>query len=91
MTEREEKSRESKVRRQLQKCGYRLHKTPARSWLRKHYGAGYMITLNNTVVSGCSSREYDANLEDVELFVSDLASHPAPTLAPLPADSSRAA
>lgn len=63
-----EKTRESRARRALAKLGYRLHKTPARSWLRSHYGAGYMITENNCIVAGCYNHEYEITLTKVEDF-----------------------
>jgi len=68
-----DKIREDRVRRHLRKmgyCGYRLCKTPARSWLRKHYGAGYMIIDNysNCVVSGAWPHEYADTLEHVEAW-----------------------
>lgn len=57
-------AREQCMRRLLARGGFRLHKTPARSYLR-YYGVGYMITHNNYVRLGC---EYDATLEDVEYW-----------------------
>ena len=65
-----EKLREDRIRRKLTKAGYRLCKTPARSWLRGNYGAGYMIVdgYPNTVISGCKHHEYPDNLADVESF-----------------------
>jgi hypothetical protein len=66
------KIREDRLRRLLTKHGYQLHKTPARSWLRKHYGAGYMITLDNYAVSGCYNREYEDTLERVEAFAKSI-------------------
>jgi hypothetical protein len=55
--------------RVLAKNGYRLCKTPSRSWLRSYYGTGCMIVdQNNCVVSGCGSREYQDNLSQVEDF-----------------------
>ena len=38
-----DKIREDRLRRRLAKAGYRLAKTPARSWLRQEYGPGYMV------------------------------------------------
>lgn len=62
-----DKIREDRARRALSKKGYRLCKTPARSWLRGHYGVGYMIVNDrNEVVSGCRGREYTDTLADVE-------------------------
>ncbi len=58
-----ERARERQLRRQLVKAGCRLHKTPARHWLRKEYGPGYMITANNTVICGCTHREYELTLD----------------------------
>ena len=69
------KIREDRVRRRLTKAGFRLNKTPARSWLR-YYGPGYMILDHrNNVVSGCRDRQYQNTLEDVEAFA---ASHAEP-------------
>ncbi len=64
-----EKIREDRQRRSLTKAGYRLCKTPARSWLRHNYGAGYMILLNNLAVDGFGSRTYMMTLEEVEAFI----------------------
>jgi hypothetical protein len=64
------KIHEDRLRRALYKRGFRLCKTPARSWLRKHYGPGYIIVdWTNTVREGCCSRAYEATLEDVEAFI----------------------
>ena len=65
--------REDRARRALARYRHRLHKTPARSWLRK-YGPGYMIVeaYTNTVVMGATNRAYTATLEDVEGFVEEL-------------------
>lgn len=65
-----EKTREDRVRRALSKRGYILKKTPARSWQRESFGVGYMIVEanRNFVVSGCTSRPYSDDLEDVEAF-----------------------
>lgn len=65
------KRREDRARRQLARMGYRLNKTPTRSWLRAYYGPGYMILDGNTVVSGCFGREYSDTLERVEEFIAD--------------------
>ncbi len=67
---RTDKIREDRARRTLARNGYRLRKTPARSWLRQAYGPGYMIIDNarNFVVSGCTAYEYSDTLEDVEAF-----------------------
>jgi hypothetical protein len=62
------KVREDRVRRMLAKKGFRLEKTPARSWLRAHYEPGYMICEGNTVISGCLGRAYTDTLEQVEAF-----------------------
>lgn len=66
----DEKIREDRIRRALAKRGYLLRKTPARSWLRQHYGVGYMIVDANrdTVISGCSAQPYSDSLDDVETF-----------------------
>ena len=61
-------AREQRMRRLLARGGFRLHKTPARSWLRAYYGPGYMITYNNNVEVGCGHHEYEATLEDVEYW-----------------------
>lgn len=66
---RSEKSHENYLRRKLAKHGYRLIKTPSRSWLRSYYPVGYMILDGNTVVSGCSEREYVDTLLDVHKFL----------------------
>ncbi|ATQ66900.1 hypothetical protein CQW49_02550 [Methylosinus trichosporium OB3b] len=64
-----EKIREDRARRALTKAGYRLHKTPARSWLRREYGTGYQIgDQSNAIVAGCVHRQYEMTLEDVESF-----------------------
>ncbi|RWO85753.1 hypothetical protein [Mesorhizobium sp.] len=63
------KAREDRARRRLARLGYRLNKTPSRSWLRAYYGPGYMILDGSTVVSGCSDREYSDTLERVEDFI----------------------
>ncbi|MER9223778.1 hypothetical protein NKI48_34030 [Mesorhizobium sp. M0644] len=67
------KTREDRARRRLARLGYRLNKTPSRSWLRAEYGPGYMILDGNTVVSGCSGRQYSDTLERVEEFIEDRA------------------
>ena len=64
-----EKIREDRQRRRFTKAGYRLCKTPARSWLRHDYGAGYMILLNDVAVDGFGSRTYMMTLEEVEAFI----------------------
>lgn len=62
-------TRESAVRRSLKKQGYSLHKTPARSYLRDWYGAGYMVVdASNTVVLGATHHAYDGTLDEVEAF-----------------------
>lgn len=67
------KVREDRVRRALAKRGYILRKTPARSWLRQHYGPGYMIieAHRNRIVSGCRHHAYEDNIEQVERFAFD--------------------
>ena len=65
-------NRERRLRRKLAQLGFRLHKTPARSWLRAYYGSGFMVTDNNTVVFGCFQREYDVSIEDVEEWADEL-------------------
>ncbi|WLS07516.1 hypothetical protein Q9314_15210 [Shinella sumterensis] len=64
-----ERSRERSARRHLSRLGFRLEKTPARSWLREHFGPGYQILEGNTVVDGCLSREYEMTLEAVEAWI----------------------
>ncbi len=68
-----ERSRERSARRQLSRLGFRLEKTPARSWLREEYGSGYQIVAGNTVVNGCTSRQYEMTLEAVESWIADRA------------------
>jgi hypothetical protein len=64
-----DKIREDRLRRSLNKLEHRLEKTPARSWLREHYGPGYQVVdLTNTVVFGCWNRQYQATLDEVEAF-----------------------
>jgi hypothetical protein len=61
--------RESRVRRALAKYDLVLKKTPSRSWLREHYGPGYMIVNDrNVVVSGAHQREYEDTIDRVEHF-----------------------
>lgn len=63
------KIREARIRRALWKAGYRLRKTPARSWQRAHYPPGYMIISDRDIVAvGAAQREFDATLADVERF-----------------------
>ncbi|MCY1740391.1 hypothetical protein [Ensifer sp. SL37] len=57
---------ESKIRRELSKLGYRLNKTPSRSWMRAEYGVGYQVINGNNVVMGASQREYEATLAEVQ-------------------------
>ncbi len=66
-----ERNRERSARRHLSRLGFRLEKTPARSWLRKEYGVGYEILEGNIVVAGCFTRQYELTLEEVETWVSD--------------------
>ncbi len=62
-------TRESAARRSLQKQGYSLRKTPARSIERDWYGVGYMvIDASNTVVLGATHHAYDGTLHEVEAF-----------------------
>jgi len=65
------KSRENSARRRLAKIDHCLKKTPARSWLREQFGAGYMVIdiYRNTAVLGAGSHAFDATLEDVEEFL----------------------
>ena len=69
------KSRENRARRQLSRMGYRLEKTPARSWQRDHYPPGYMILQGGIVVEGGSSRRWEATLEQVETFTASALAH----------------
>ncbi|MGY4230419.1 hypothetical protein ACVMIH_007780 [Bradyrhizobium sp. USDA 4503] len=62
------KIREDRLRRRLTKGGYTLAKTPARSWLRKHYGVGYMVLQSGHILLGWAGRQYTATLEEVEAF-----------------------
>lgn len=67
------KIREDRIRRRLAEGGYRLRKTPARSWLRTEYGPGYMVVDHTNVVRlGCWHREYQASLDEVETFALEL-------------------
>ena len=63
-------TRESAIRRSLQKQGYSLHKTPARSKEREWYGVGYMVVDadRNTVVLGAHNHPHSATLDEVEAF-----------------------
>ena len=66
------RGREDRARRELRRNGYRLRKTPSRSWERKYYGPGYCIVDSyNTVVEGAFSRVYDSTIERVEWFAFD--------------------
>ena len=68
-----QKAREDRVRRKLRRNGYLLKKTPARSWLRREYGAGCLvIDSGNCVIVGGGGRGYRASLEDVEDWASEL-------------------
>jgi hypothetical protein len=60
------KTREDRLRRHLARADMILCKTPARSWLRAHYDPGYMIVEGNTVVAGCSRREYELTIDEAE-------------------------
>jgi hypothetical protein len=60
--------REGRVRLALAKYDMILKKTPSRSWLRQHYGPGYMIVNGNIVVSGAHQREYEDDIDRVEWF-----------------------
>lgn len=63
-------TRESAIRRLLQKQGYSLRKTPARSKERDWYGVGYMVVDadRKTVVLGATHHAYDGTLDEVEAF-----------------------
>lgn len=68
----DEKYREDRARYRLRKLGYRLKKTPTRSWLRSYYGPGYQVLDGrNYVIAGCYNREYELTLEQIEDFISD--------------------
>jgi hypothetical protein len=73
-----EQARESRLRRALDRNGYRLSKTPSRSWLRSYYGPGYQVVecFSNRVVFDCCERGYEATLDEVEEWAEDLASQP---------------
>jgi hypothetical protein len=61
-------AREQRVRRQLAHFDCNLRKTPSRHWTRKYYPVGYMVVdWHNQVIAGFASREYEADIEDVEL------------------------
>jgi hypothetical protein len=63
------KIREDRARRALAKGGYRLCKTPSRSWLRSYYGPGYEIYDDrNNLVAGNYDKRYALKLEQVEDF-----------------------
>lgn len=74
------KTEENRLRRLLARTGHCLQKTPSRSWLREHYGVGYMVTRDNVVRLGCLHHAYNANLQDVAKFASSQ---------PLPSTNSR--
>lgn len=63
-------TRESAIRRSLQKQGYSLLKTPARSFERAVFGVGYMVidADRNTVVLGANNHPHSATLDEVEAF-----------------------
>lgn len=62
-----EKSREDRIRRLLRRDGYRLMKTPARSWRREAYGVGYMIMDDRGLpMTGYTPNPYSDTLEEVE-------------------------
>lgn len=64
---------ESTIRLTITKAGYRLQKAPARHWTRAEYGPGYeVIDDRNTLVLGGWHRPYDATLDDVKAFATQL-------------------
>lgn len=64
--------KEMLVRRELQKLGFRLRKTPSRDRMRQYYNAGYMIIDHrNIVVAGCATRAFEASLEDCADFLAE--------------------
>lgn len=65
------KSREDRIRRQLSRKGYRLEKTPARSWQRAYFPPGYMILFGNIAVEGCGSRPWEATIEQIEHYAAE--------------------
>jgi hypothetical protein len=68
-----DKTRENRARRMLAKFGFQLKKSPTRSWERQYYGPGYMILRNNWVKWGCSNRQWDMTLDEVEAIAADSA------------------
>ena len=73
MVDRDEKNREARLRRQLGQHGFKLHKTPARSWLRSYYDVGFMVTDDRNYVR-CgyfSGRQYTATLDEVQDFLAE--------------------
>ncbi|MEQ1782532.1 MAG: hypothetical protein ABMA14_14305, partial [Hyphomonadaceae bacterium] len=61
-----ELARERRLRRQCQKAGLRLEKTPGRHWQRGHDDPGYQIARYNEVVAGAHQREYSLSLAQAE-------------------------
>lgn len=62
------KSRENKVRKQLQKQGFKLQKSRTNKDIY-HIGQYRILDLhNNTIVTGAN---YDLTIDDVEKFVTD--------------------
>lgn len=74
-----DRAREQRACRRLAHAGFILEKTPPRHWTR-YYGAGYQIVrgfrcngrVSGIVVAGCSNREYEMKLEQLEELLDDL-------------------
>lgn len=63
------KSRENRVRRQLAKQGYRLHKSRSRGVYLNDLGGYTIVDADcNFVIAGAN---FDLSLEDVEQFVAE--------------------
>lgn len=63
------RKRERRLRRALARLGYKLKKTPARSYVRR-YCAGYqIIDQNDHLLYGDRRREHQATLDELEDLV----------------------
>jgi hypothetical protein len=63
------RTRERRIRRIAASQGLRLCKN-RREWIRGNFGDQYhLVNGHNIVVLGATTREYDANLSDVEDFL----------------------
>jgi hypothetical protein len=60
---------ENRTRRRLARLGFRLAKTPARSWVRQYHEPGYVVLKGNTCRCGGLIRPYDATRDDVDAFL----------------------